>query len=80
MKLLKITFWTALIIGIIFFPTQVIGLAILLFVMSVAVGFLLMPFCAFKESSNKTSSISDDDLIMMDFILKNNKRRKENNP
>ena len=80
MKLLKITFWIALIIGIIFFPTQVIGLAILLFVMSVAVGFLLMAFCAFKESSNKTSSISDDDLIMMDFILKNNKRRKENNP
>ena len=49
MKLLKITFWTALIIGIVFFPARMLMLAIFLFLIALGIGFLGLLIGEIKE-------------------------------
>ena len=49
MKLLKITFWTALIIGIVFFPVHMLMLAIFLFLIALGIGFLGLLIGEIKE-------------------------------
>ena len=75
MKTSKIAFWTALILGIVFFPAHMIMIGIFLVLVAMAIGFIIS--IALKTNDEINSSISDDDAFMAYYLLE--KKKKEEN-
>jgi hypothetical protein len=74
MKTSKIAFWTALILGFVFFPAHMIMIGIFLVLVAMAIGFISI---ALKTNDEINSSISDDDAFMAYYLLE--KKKKEEN-
>ena len=72
MKTLKITFWAALILGIIFFPAHMIIIGMFLVAVVIAVGLISI---ALKGNDSVNSSISDDEAFMAHYLLKKKKEQ-----
>ena len=72
MKTLKITFWAALILGIIFFPAHMIIIGMFLVAVVIAVGLISI---ALKGNDSINSSISDDEAFMVHYLLKKKKKQ-----
>lgn len=70
MKTLKITFWVALILGVIFFPAHMIIIGMFLVAVVIAVGLISI---ALKGNDSVNSSISDDEAFMVHYLLKKKK-------
>ena len=70
MKTLKITFWAALILGVIFFPAHIIIIGMFLVAVVIAVGLISI---ALKGNDSVNSSISDDEAFMVHYLLKKKK-------
>ena len=71
---LTIAFWTALILGFVFFPAHMIMIGIFLVLVAMAIGFISI---ALKTNDEINSSISDDDAFMAYYLLE--KKKKEEN-
>jgi hypothetical protein len=72
MKTLKITFWAALILGVIFFPAHMIIIGMFLVAVVIAVGLISI---ALKGNDSVNSSISDDEAFMVHYLLKKKKEQ-----
>lgn len=72
MKTLKITFWAALILGVIFFPAHMIIIGMFLVAVVIAVGLISI---ALKGNDSINSSISDDEAFMVHYLLKKKKKQ-----
>jgi hypothetical protein len=72
MKTLKITFWAALILGVIFFPAHMIIIGMFLVAVVIAVGLISI---ALKGNDSINSSISDDEAFMVHYLLKKKKEQ-----
>jgi hypothetical protein len=72
MKTLKITFWAALILGVIFFPAHMIIIGMFLVAVVIAVGLISI---ALKGNDSINSSISDDEAFMIHYLLKKKKEQ-----
>ena len=72
MKSLKITFWAALILGVIFFPAHMIIIGMFLVAVVIAVGLISI---ALKGNDSINSSISDDEAFMVHYLLKKKKEQ-----
>ena len=72
MKTLKITFWAALILGVIFFPAHMIIIGMFLVAVVIAVGLISI---ALKGNDSVNSSISDDEDFMVHYLLKKKKEQ-----
>ena len=72
MKTLKITFWAALILGVIFFPAHMIIIGMFLVAVVIAVGLISI---ALKGNDSINSSISDDEAFMVHYLLKKKKQQ-----
>ena len=72
MKTLKITFWAALILGVIFFPAHMIIIGMFLVAVIIAVGLISI---ALKGNDSINSSISDDEAFMVHYLLKKKKEQ-----
>ncbi len=73
MKTSKIAFWTALILGFVFFPAHMIMIGIFLVLVAMAIGFISI---ALKTNDEINSSISDD--AFMAYYLLEKKKKEEN--
>ena len=74
MKISKIAFGTALILGFVFFPAHMIMIGIVLVLVAMMIGFISI---ALKTNDEINSSISDDDAFMAYYLLE--KKKKEEN-
>ena len=72
MKTLKITFWAALTLGVIFFPAHMIIIGMFLVAVVIAVGLISI---ALKGNDSINSSISDDEAFMVHYLLKKKKEQ-----
>ena len=72
MKTLKITFWAALILGVIFFPAHMIIIGMFLVAVVIAVGLISI---ALKGNDSVNSSISVDEAFMVHYLLKKKKEQ-----
>ena len=72
MKTLKITFWAALILGVIFFPAHMIIIGMFLVAVVIAVGLISI---ALKGNDSVNPSISDDEAFMVHYLLKKKKEQ-----
>ena len=72
MKTLKITFWAALILGVIFFPAHMIIIGMFLVAVVIAIGLISI---ALKGNDSINSSISDDEAFMVHYLLKKKKEQ-----
>ena len=70
MKTSKIAFWSALILGFVFFPAHMIMIGIVLVLVAMAIGFISI---ALNTNDEINSSISDDDAFMAYYLLEKRK-------